>query len=73
MAEFGELLLLRTIAACRGKGSVYFDRSLRPMRHWGARVAFIATAAHMLHDALVALVRLEPSQELMPEQQHAGM
>ena len=60
MAELVELLLQRTIVACQGKGSAYFDRSLRPMRHWAARVAFTATAAHMLHDALVALVRLEP-------------
>ena len=60
VAELGELLLLRIIAVCVGR-SCYFDRSLRPMRHWAARVAFTAMAAHMLHDALVALVRLEPN------------
>ena len=60
LAEFGELLFIRVLAVCRNDRVRYFERALRHMRHPAARLAFIVVATHMLQDAMVALVRLEP-------------
>lgn len=61
LAELGELLFGRLLAVCRSDRLRYFNRALRPMKHWAARVAFIIVASHMLHDGMVALVMLEPT------------
>ena len=58
-AELGELLLLRASPLFCGRRGKYFTRALRPLKHPGARLAFFAVAAHMLQDAMVALVKLD--------------
>ena len=59
--EFAELLVVRVLACwCRGARVRYFNRALRPLLPMAARVAFVAASVHVLQDAMVAMVRLDP-------------
>lgn len=58
-AELAELGLLRLFA--KAQRVEYFDKVLLQLRIRKARWAFILVAAHVLQDAMVALVRVEPN------------
>ena len=74
LAEFGELLLVRVLAMHGRRARVrYFNKALRPMQHWAARIAFVISAGHMLQDAMVALVQLElPARDRPPRVSRAS-
>lgn len=62
VGEFAELLMVRVLAMCgREKRVRYFNKALHPLLPRAARVAFLFTAVHVLQDAMVALVQLEPN------------
>ena len=58
-AELLELGVLRVFA--KVQGVAYFDKVLSQLKLRRARWAFIWVAAHVLQDAMVALVRVEPN------------
>ena len=63
-AELLELGVIRVFA--KFQGVAYFDKVLSQLQLRRARWAFIWVAAHVLQDAMVALVRVEPNTFHVP-------